>query len=76
MQAPCHTECYRGQFACPDCCSKETGTSTIATSERWIVFECDSCGWVFKRSAAKVSSLSRSLRDLAGAASDFSNKYR
>ena len=45
---PYHTEVYRGLIPCPRCGSTETGTSTISTSEKSIVFECDGCGHVYQ----------------------------
>jgi transcription elongation factor Elf1 len=61
MILPSHTRVYRGKVACPQCDSLQTGTSTIATSERYIVFQCDSCRHAFRVLASKVSSLSKTL---------------
>jgi len=63
--------CSRGEYPCPKCGSRETGTDTIATSGRWITFHCDICGHDFRKSAANVSGLSRRLRGLSGAAVSF-----
>jgi transposase-like protein len=63
-------EVYRGAIKCPSCKSRETGTSTIATSGRFIEFGCDDCGATFNVRASTVSSLSKSLRRLARGVSE------
>jgi transposase-like protein len=62
---------YEGMYSCPKCASRHTGTSTIATSGRWIEFVCHDCGKWFSRSSEKTSSLSKLLRKM----SDESNLF-
>lgn len=57
-------QCYRGKYACPKCGGKETGTNTVMTSGRWIIFTCD-CGHRFRKSALTVSPGSAWLRGVA-----------
>lgn len=61
-----HPQGYRGQCPCPQCGSSETGTMTVATSEKRIMFRCD-CGHNFWVDADKVSSASKRLAELARA---------
>jgi len=65
LRPPDFTRTYRGRYPCPKCASRETGTDTIASSERWIVFACDTCGHLFRKSASGVSSLSRRFAGLS-----------
>ena len=58
---------YEKMFPCPKCGSKNTGTTTIATSEYWIQFECYDCGQLFRKKAALVSPLSATLSNTSKA---------
>ena len=53
MLKPYHTECYRGLHQCPNCGSLNTGTSTINTTERYVIFQCDDCSNCFQVSRAQ-----------------------
>jgi len=64
-------ECYRGRYLCPHCGSHETGTRTIATSARWMLFACDACGRRFRKSARATAPLSRRLAGIADAAAQY-----
>lgn len=69
---------YEGQYPCPKCGGLRTGTNTIATSRRWILFICLDCKHFFRKASATVSSMSRGLRNLAEAlrASDTDKEAR
>ena len=58
----CGEDCpvYHGKYKCPSCGSRDTGSQgrTIATTDRWMMFECRNCQHTFRKLSAKVSSLS------------------
>lgn len=52
---------YYQKYPCPTCKSLNTWSTTLATTRRWLSFDCIDCGHQFRKQAANISSVSRRL---------------
>jgi len=66
---------FVGEFPCPMCGSKRTGTPTMGTSCRRVDFTCLKCEYGFKIYARRVAAISKQFAALSSSARAVSGMF-